>query len=1482
MTDFDYGEGWTGPRIGKGQHNDFKFTFANLFKGSVKPELEIILAGRNNRRHKVEVFAGASTLSLRSLGETEFQYYNTLQLTKDLEWTDFSPGGELAVRITVKGFDDNVPDYVSVSSVNVRAPAEWSIDADTLHHMYLRNNPVGKSYLEINNSLASFTLYDVTNVYDLRKVGYNHSGGITAAILDQTQEGRTLALVGSKYLSVNDIGPVEFHSITPGNYNYFIVTHSDLMKASGQRPDPVKAYADYRASATGGGLKPFIADIDRLYDQFTYGEKSPLAIRRFCDYMIGENADDNYLFLIGKGLDISYNYYRQDLSTYPHKSYVPPAGFPASDVFFTAGLAGTGYEPAMPTGRLTALSPQDVEAYLNKIKEMEALSHDALWRKELIHLSGGLTLTELNLFNRYVKDFQEIAESDFLGGEVHIVSKKSNSSTELINISGEINSGKTMVTFFGHSAGITTDLDIGFVSDDGFGYRNKGKYPVILVNGCNAGQIFSPTETLGENWILTPDRGAIGFLASGTLGYASYLKRYTDQFYEVAYADSLFINQSLGAVQKETIRRYLNLYAQTELNVCQAQQMNLQGDPYYRMFAAEKPDYAVTDTDLLVKSFDGEKITFLTDSFQIGVIAKNFGRTTTHPLQVVVERTAGNESFLYDPRYFDPVKYIDTLWFTVDNREFEGAGKNTFTIYLDYSDSVQELNESNNSAAIDYFIPLRSTRNLIPYNYGIVNQRDLILTAQSSDLLGQNRDFIIELDTTADFNSLFKKQWTVNAKALFSAEAQLLSADSLVYFWRSKFASPLPDEDNSWSVSSFTFINDGPEGWAQSHFHQIRQNEIVGLTIGTGDREFHFEETENEIELTTYGPSHPEADHTNVTLSVNGLSYIFGSRLCTDNSINMVAFDQASTAPYLGLDFGGWDVLDRRRCGRRPQLVNNFIHSEIADPQKYYINKYLDQIPDGDYVLLFSIGEATFGSWPEDVKNKLSEIGVSNDLFDRLQDGYPVVILGTKGGSPGSALELLPDTGGATPPLEQSLTLKHTLFGKYSAATISTPLIGPSMAWDKLYTSVAQNPNDEASFTIMGVKSNGEQTPLHEDLQDPELDLSGIDPVTYPYIRLVFNVSDPLDLTPAQVEQWMALYEPAPDGVIGWESPGVHFTRQEGEELEINLSFQNISAKDFTDSILVAYSNYNQNKRVNEELSVRIPPVAAGEKEAFTLAISTRNKAGKNNLKVEANPEILPEQNYYNNLIELTGYLEVEQDLTHPVIDVLVDGRYIIDGDIVSPTPLVIIRMKDENQHLFKQDTTGVEILLKRECEACNFKRINFSQPNVHWTPAGENKDFQVEFQPETLEDGLYVLQVQATDASGNASGSNPYRIRFEVVNESTITNFYPYPNPFSTSTRFVFTLTGAQIPDKIKIQIMTISGKVVREITQDELGPLHIGHNMTDFAWDGKDEYGDQLANGVYLYRVIMQQDGQVPKHRDTAGDRAFKHGIGKLYLLR
>ena len=80
----------------------------------------------------------------------------------------------------------------------------------------------------------------------------------------------------------------------------------------------------------------------------------------------------------------------------------------------------------------------------------------------------------------------------------------------------------------------------------------------------------------------------------------------------------------------------------------------------------------------------------------------------------------------------------------------------------------------------------------------------------------------------------------------------------------------------------------------------------------------------------------------------------------------------------------------------------------------------------------------------------------------------------------------------------------------------------------------------------------------------------------------------------------------------------------------------------------------------------------------------------------------------------------------------------------------------------------------------------------------------------------------------------------------------------------------------------MTISGRVVREITENELGELRIGRNITEYAWDGKDEFGDPLANGVYLYRVKARIDGEDIKHLESGADAYFKKDFGKMYILR
>jgi hypothetical protein len=219
--------------------------------------------------------------------------------------------------------------------------------------------------------------------------------------------------------------------------------------------------------------------------------------------------------------------------------------------------------------------------------------------------------------------------------------------------------------------------------------------------------------------------------------------------------------------------------------------------------------------------------------------------------------------------------------------------------------------------------------------------------------------------------------------------------------------------------------------------------------------------------------------------------------------------------------------------------------------------------------------------------------------------------------------------------------------------------------------------------------------------------------------------------------------------------------------------------------------------------------------------------------------------------------------------------------------------LKDETKWLVLDDTSLITVSVKYPNGTSRRFYFNNNSDTLQFLPAGQapNTDntARINFNPSFLQDGDYELTVSGRDKSGNEAGSVAYRVAFKVINKAMISNMLNYPNPFTTSTAFVFTLTGNQVPQNIRIQILTITGKVVREITKDELGPLHIGRNITEFKWDGTDEYGQKLANGIYLYRVITNLNGKsLDKYKSTDiknpdnTDRFFNNGYGKMYLMR
>jgi hypothetical protein len=286
----------------------------------------------------------------------------------------------------------------------------------------------------------------------------------------------------------------------------------------------------------------------------------------------------------------------------------------------------------------------------------------------------------------------------------------------------------------------------------------------------------------------------------------------------------------------------------------------------------------------------------------------------------------------------------------------------------------------------------------------------------------------------------------------------------------------------------------------------------------------------------------------------------------------------------------------------------------------------------------------------------------------------------------------------------------------------------------------------------------------------------------------------------------------------------------------------------------------------------------------YNLNVLSQNYIGDNYLVVEINPDNDQIEQYHFNNLGLLRF-HVNKDKTNPLLDVTFDGRHIIDGDIVSPKPVILVSLKDENKYLALNDTSLVNISLKYPDGSTH--RLSYDNNIMTFFPADpsrlsiENKA-KVEIKPELTIDGRYELVIADRDRSGNKSGLKEFRLGFEVINKSSITNVLNYPNPFTTSTRFVFTLTGSEIPSFFKIQILSQSGKLVKEIQQDEIGSIHIGRNITDYAWDGRDNYGDPVGNGVYFYRVVSSIAGQSIDHMETAADKYFKKGFGKMVILR
>jgi len=1522
----DYGEGWSSSGF---NNRTVNVPVINLYANvSIQPVIEIVLVGVSGAGDLLETHTPQVTLG-NSPNDTIFttqsftNYYSTLitQAFNSKVITD------TILEVNVQG---TAPDIDYMAYVYVKLTYPQYTDMQGMSSKYFNIPANGQnSLIQITNAFTNYTIYDITDKNNINIIPSILNRDTLNFSVNSSSGVKLFANANNNYLSVPSIKKVDLTDYPLSQY--LIISHTSLINAPSTG---IAEYAAYRSSLQGGNYKTVVADINNLYNIYSYGEETPVAIKRFVNYQYAKGSPE-YLFLIGKGAEPGYDYTTpNNTSTYIYRlnydwfvqnynpsqgiflNIVPTYGFPGSDLLFSMNLDPTNPNvPVLATGRLSATSDSIVKNYLAKVQEHEALDSNLLWRKNLIHVSGGNDDTggdETAQFAQDLLNLKPIAQDTLFGGKV-IASFVKQSSTivdqqlqssiiELLN-----NPGASYLTFFGHSAPTLTDVDLGWPSQDIYGYNNKNLYPFLILFSCSAGDCFDGYSFV-EDFLNTSDKGAIGALAHSGEGYEIYLESYAQTFYDVAFQNRQTMLKSIGQIQREVLVNYYKNYVNNAITTANAQELIIQGDPALKIYTPSKTDYSIISPQaeqVFIKSYNGQPLTAISDSFAIGIIVSNFGLVTVRDsFDVTITRTFNNTTVTYGPILYPPVYYQDTIYFKIKSNDRATYGENSFTIKVNPSEKIPEMTYDNNTAVLSYFVPLSGVITLSPPNYAIVNSsmlnadKSITLVAQSSDLTIEPTDYLIEIDTSYLFASSYKKSAVVDAPALLKWNTTLLPSlqDSVVYYWRARFNAVPAGEDTIWAQSSFIYISNSPPGWSQSKFPQFLNDNpynisLVGSPI---QKNWQFNVVNTEVTVRAVGGNYPEPSGSSIPASqwqswmgtlieVDSSPLYYGTvgyanKPCTGYPditypMNLLTFSKKTALPYIP------NTSQVSVCGiDEPYLINVLYDPDTTKGLAYQTNfiNFLAAIEEGDYVLFLTTWTTNFQNWSSSLKNTLkTTLGLT--LIDSLQNGEPYLFLARKNDGK-------PIFEGYSNSQTGSVYLDTTIIGRQDTGTIASTIIGPAASWGTVYRTVKDvDASDRYTLEVIGINQSGKDSLLVKKVPSDTFNISNINATQFPNLQLNIIESDTVNLTPPQLDEWQVIFAQVPEGTLDLYKAGLqqyqYFTKNEGDTVKLSFIFENISAYNFPDSLKVEFVVTNESGKTSTKF-ITLLPLKSDTSVTFTYKFNTYGFSGNNTLETYVNPKLQPEQDYDNNIANVTFF--VVADKTAPVLDVVFDGTHIMDGDIVSPSPLIAITLTDNNPYLVKNDTTGMSLFLQSPGQSTPQKISLTNNPSIKYgQSAGNSNSFVIDYTPQNLRDGIYTLIVQGADVSGNTSGSLQYQIQFQVINESTVSNFYPYPNPFSTQTRFVFTLTGSDIPEDIHIQIMNVTGTVVRELTKNDLGVIKIGNNMTE-PWNGTDEYGDKLANGLYLYKVKLKGNSNDFSQRSTAGDVDFKKGYGKLYILR
>ena len=222
----------------------------------------------------------------------------------------------------------------------------------------------------------------------------------------------------------------------------------------------------------------------------------------------------------------------------------------------------------------------------------------------------------------------------------------------------------------------------------------------------------------------------------------------------------------------------------------------------------------------------------------------------------------------------------------------------------------------------------------------------------------------------------------------------------------------------------------------------------------------------------------------------------------------------------------------------------------------------------------------------------------------------------------------------------------------------------------------------------------------------------------------------------------------------------------------------------------------------------------------------------------------------YNRSIQIGGINEdAEEDNIGPEIEIFLNDESFVSGGITNESPNLIVKLSDDNG-INTSSGVGHDIVATIDSDDINGIILN----NYYEADVNDYKNGTVNYQLDNLQPGLHTLKIKAWDVYNNSSISEVDFMVFDENEKLVLDKVLNYPNPFVDFTEFWFNHNSSSLLD-VKIEIFTISGRLVKTITGNTnySGDSNFSR---EFFWDGRDDFGDKVAKGIYVYRLSVRSE--------------------------